>query len=298
MKAVRAWWRRVAGVFAGRRAEQRAGGGAREPPAAPHRRQPARRHDAGRGAAPGARRPRRPGVDQGGLSRSARPAGDRIAAARPALRPAHAAQEPGVRRRRHRHPRPRHRRQLGDLHRGQRRGAATAALCRRRPAWCGCGTRRRSPPSRACGPSRCRRPTSSTGRRRARRLRDGDLPRRPADADRTRRTDGGAEPAGVGELSADLRAAAGDRPWLHRRRRPRRRHADGAAERGLLAHPLWQRPDDSRPADPAQPHRLHGDRRGAGPVVPRQRRRSGRRSSGAPPTSPSATITTIGPLPS
>ena len=41
-------------------------------------------------------------------------------------------QESRVRAGRHRHPRPRHRRQLGDLHRGQRRGPAAAAVRRRR----------------------------------------------------------------------------------------------------------------------------------------------------------------------
>ena len=126
----------------------------------------------------------------------------------------------------------------------------------------------------------------------------GHLPRRPADADRARRTDGGAEPAGLGEFPADLRPAATDRPRLHRRGRPRGQHADGAAERSLLADPLRQRPDDSRPADPAQPHGVHGDRRGAGAVVPRGGAGLDAAALAAPPTAPSAPITTTAPWPS
>ena len=86
MKAVRAWWRRVTGAVRRAAGRARARGGTREPPAAAHRRQPARRHDARpkRGARRWSRsaawsRPRRPIA----IGAACRP---RVAAARSALR--------------------------------------------------------------------------------------------------------------------------------------------------------------------------------------------------------------------
>ena len=106
MRVIRGWWHRLLGSFSGDRAERdlsaeleshlqlhiddnlRAG----MTPAEARRR-----------ALLEARRRR---VHQGGLPRTARLAGARVARPRPALRRAHAVQESGLRAGRHRHPRP------------------------------------------------------------------------------------------------------------------------------------------------------------------------------------------------
>ena len=111
---------------------------------------------------------------------------------RPALRRAHAAQEPGLRAGRHRHPRPRHRRELGDLHRGQRGGAAAAALRRRRShraalAHAAAVDLRRDADVLAVAGQLPRLGGAELVVRG-----DGDLPRRPADADRPGRARRGA----------------------------------------------------------------------------------------------------------
>ena len=231
MTGMRAWVHRIAGMLC--RAPGRAGalGRAREPPAAAHRRQPARRHDPGRGAPPGTPEARRRRLDQGGLSRSARHTVGRVAGERPSLRRSHAAQEPGVRAGRHRHPWTRHRRQHRHLHHRERRGAAAAPLPRRRPhrpalAHASAIDLSRDADVRALAGQLPRLGGAEPVVRG-----DGDLSRRTADADRTGRADRNSERAGVGELPADLRAAANRRPRLRRAGRSRGGGPHGAAER-------------------------------------------------------------------
>ena len=162
-------------------------------------------------------RARRRGRDEGGVSRSPRPAGVRIARPRCALRRPDAAQDAGLRAGRRRDSRPRHRRQLRHLHRGQRGGAEAAAVR-------GAGSHHAAVADAAAvavqarRPSRCRRPTSSTGKRRTRSFERMAIYRgRPADAHRSGRARRGDVPARVGGLPADSRPLADARPRLHAR---------------------------------------------------------------------------------
>ena len=202
-----------------------------------------------RGPPPGARQARRRRVDQGGLSRSARPAGARVARPRSALRRAHAAQEPGLRGGRHRHPRPRHRRELGDLHRGQRRGAAAAALRR--------GRSHRAAVAHAAAVDLPRDADVHAVAGQLPRLGgaepvvrgDGDLPRRAADADRPGRADGGA--AACARRRASCRSSGCSRS-LGRGFTPADDRA-GAAPTVLLSEGFWRTRFGADPAILGQP---------------------------------------------
>ena len=166
MNSVRAWFMRLFGVFGSTRAERelsaeieshlqlhvddnlRAGMTPQEAQAARADRARWRRRD------------------EGGVSRSPRLAGVRVPGARYPLRRPDAPEDAGLRAGRRRDSGPRHRRQLGDLHRGECRGAEAAAVP-------GSGSHHAVMADAAAVPStrrfsRSHRRTSSTGKSRTR----------------------------------------------------------------------------------------------------------------------------------